>query len=78
MPDRRPKPEKETPHKEKLCNTCGKSFAWTGRRAQNWDIASYCSQPCSGYKPGERAAELEAAILKLLAERGAGKTICPS
>ncbi len=78
MPDRRPKREKETPRKDKLCKTCGRPFAWTEQRAQDWDIASYCSQQCSGYDKGERAAELEAAIMELLAERGPDKSICPS
>jgi hypothetical protein len=78
MPDRRRKPEKETPRKEKLCKTCGRPFAWTEKRAQDWDVAKFCSQTCSGYAPGERLDELEAAILELLTERGPGKTICPS
>ena len=78
MPDRRRKPEKETPRKEKLCKTCGRPFLWTEKRAQDWDVAKFCSQTCSGYTPGERLDELEAAILELLTERGPGKTICPS
>ncbi len=78
MPDRVRKREKETPKKEKICRTCGKAFAWSEARARDWDVAKYCSQACSGYKLGERDAELEAAILELLAERGEGKTICPS
>lgn len=78
MPDKRPKPERETPRKEKLCRTCGKPFKWSEKRAQDWAVAKYCSQACSGYVKGEHSSELEAAILNLLAERGPGKTICPS
>jgi hypothetical protein len=78
MPDKKPKREKETPRKEKLCKTCGQPFAWSEKRAQDWDIAKYCSLRCSGYAKGEHGTELEAAILELLAERGSGKTICPS
>jgi hypothetical protein len=78
MPDKRVKRERETPRKEKLCRTCGKPFAWTEARAQDWAVAKYCSDRCSGYVRGERGTELEAAILELLVERGAGKTICPS
>jgi hypothetical protein len=78
MPDRVRKRERETPKKEKICRTCGKVFAWSEARARDWDLARYCSQACSGNKLGERDAELEAAILELLAERGEGKTICPS
>ena len=78
MPDRVKRREKETPKKEKICRTCGSVFGWSEARARDWDVAKYCSQACSGYKLGERDAELEAAILGLLAERGEGKTICPS
>jgi hypothetical protein len=38
----------------------------------------YCSAAGGGAQPGEADAALEAAILELLAERGPGKTICPS
>jgi hypothetical protein len=78
MPDRVRRRERETPKKEKICRTCGRVFAWSEARARNWDIAKYCSQACTGYAKGERDAELETAILELLAERGVGKTICPS
>lgn len=78
MPDRVKRREQETPKKEKICRTCGRVFAWSETRARDWDVAKYCSQACSGYAKGERDAELEAAILELLAERGEGKTICPS
>jgi hypothetical protein len=78
MPDRVRRRERETPKKEKICRTCGRVFAWSEARAQDWDVAKYCSQACSGYKLGERDAELETAILELLAECGEGKTICPS
>lgn len=78
MPDRVRKRERETPKKEKICRTCGRVFAWSEARARDWDVAKYCSQECSGYAKGERDAELEAAILELLEERGAGRTICPS
>ena len=78
MPDRVKRRERETPKKEKICRSCGKAFAWSEGRAKDWDVAKYCSQACSGYAKGDRDKELETAILELLAERGAGKTICPS
>jgi hypothetical protein len=77
MPDRRPKPDRETPRKERLCKTCRRPFLWSEGRARDWDIAKYCPQ-CSGHPAEDRASELEAAILELLAERGPGKSICPS
>jgi hypothetical protein len=78
MPDRVRKAEKTTPHKDKLCKTCGRAFAWRKQLAQDWDIAKYCSDACRGMKAGDVDATLEAAILDLLTERGPGKTICPS
>jgi hypothetical protein len=78
MPDRKRKPERITPHKDKICKTCGRTFEWCKQWAQDWDIIKYCSDTCSGNKPGTSDAALEAAILSLLAERGRDKTICPS
>lgn len=78
MPDRKPKPERETPRKERLCKTCRRPFTWNQGRAQDWDIAKYCSPKCIGHLAANKADELEAAILELLAERGLEKSICPS
>jgi hypothetical protein len=78
MPDKRRKPEKETPHEEKICKACGRAFAWREEWEKDWDVMKYCSDACRGRKPGEADATLEAAILELLAERDAGMTICPS
>jgi hypothetical protein len=78
MPDRKPKPDRPTPRKEKLCKTCRHPILFTPQKARDWDIIKYCSEACSGYTPGEKDPALEAAILELLAERGPGKTICPS
>jgi hypothetical protein len=82
MPDRKRKPERTTPHKDKICKTCGRTFEWRKQWAQDWDIIKYCSDTCRGQKPTTADAALEAAILDLLAERAAtgdkSKTICPS
>jgi hypothetical protein len=82
MPDRKPKPDRPTPRKEKLCKTCKRPFHWTEQNSRDWDILKYCSEACSGHHAGEQDAALEAAILQLLAEREAdgdrSKTICPS
>ena len=78
MPDRKPKRERETPHKDKICKTCGREFEWRKKWEKDWDVVKYCSDACRGNKPGEADAALEAAILELLAERGRDKTICPS
>jgi hypothetical protein len=82
MPDRKPKPDRPTPRKEKLCKTCKRPFHWTEQNSRDWDILKYCSEACSGHRAGEKDAALEAAILQLLAERETdgdrSKTICPS
>jgi hypothetical protein len=85
MPDRKPRPERTTPHKDKLCKTCRCPITWQKKYEQDWDILKYCSDACRGRKPSEADAALEAAILSLLAERAStggesrkDKTICPS
>jgi hypothetical protein len=82
MPDRKRKPDRPTPHKDKLCKTCRRPIHWQQKYEQDWDIIKFCSEACSGYRSGEKDAALEAAILSLLAERTADgdktKTICPS
>jgi len=82
MPDRRTRPDRPTPRKEKLCKTCKRPFHWTEQNARDWDILKFCSEACSGHHAGEKDDALEAAILQLLGERQADgdrtKTICPS
>jgi hypothetical protein len=82
MPDRKPKPDRPTPRKEKICKTCGRPFAYQKKWAQDWDIVKHCSDTCRDKKATVPDAALEQAILTLLAERSAngdrGKTICPS
>ncbi len=78
MPDRKPKPERPTPHKDKICKTCGRAFPWRAEWARDWDIVKHCSDVCRDRKATASDADLEAAILTLLAEREPGKTICPS
>ncbi len=45
---------------------------------RDWESVKYCSDACRTHKPGDLDARLEATILDLLQQRGAGKTICPS
>ncbi len=82
MPDRKPKPDRPTPRKEKICKTCGRPFAFQKKWAQDWDIVKHCSDACRNQKATASHAELEQAIFTLLAERAAdgdrSKTICPS
>ena len=78
MPDRKPKPERQTLHDDKLCKTCGRAFAWRKKWERDWDGVKYCSDACRSHPPGAIDAALEAAILQLLQQRGRDKTICPS
>jgi hypothetical protein len=82
MPDRKPKPDRPTPRKEKICKTCGRPFAFQKKWAQDWDIVKHCSDTCRNQKATVPDAALEHAILTLLAERvtdgDRSKTICPS
>ncbi len=82
MPDRKPKPQRSnatagTPS-PKLCATCGRTITWRKKWERDWDDVRYCSDACRAHKPGTQDTALEEAILRLLHERGAGKTICPS
>lgn len=78
MPDRLPKPQPETPHHDKICKICGRAISWRKKWARDWDVIRFCSDACRGTHLAAHDAELEAAILSLLAERGRDKTICPS
>jgi hypothetical protein len=82
MPDRERKPERTTPHKDKLCKTCRRPIQWQKKYKQDWDVIKYCSDACRGHQPGTDDSALEGAILSLLNERAAtgdkAKTICPS
>ena len=62
----------------KLCATCGRTIEWRKKWERDWEQVKFCSDGCRQHKPGDRDAALEAAIVRLLRERGAGKTICPS
>ncbi len=78
MPDRKHKPERTTPHPDKLCKTCGRTFSWRKKWERDWDVIKYCSDACRGHQSTNVDHALEAAILELLTERGRDKTICPS
>lgn len=62
----------------KICETCGRTFAWRKKWERSWDEVRYCSDLCRREKPGDLDARLEAAILELLSKRDRGATICPS
>jgi hypothetical protein len=79
MPDRKPKREVESGKQAaKTCAACGRTMEWRKAWAKNWDAVKFCSDRCRSAKVGDVERAIEATILRLLAERGAGKTICPS
>jgi hypothetical protein len=78
MPDKVKRREVSTGHEPKSCAACGRTMEWRKSWAKNWDEVKFCSDRCRAGKPGAQGDALEQAILRLLAERGAGKTICPS
>ncbi len=83
MPDRKPKREEVSgEHATKTCAACGRRMEWRKSWAKNWESVKYCSDSCRAKRGGGTDAAtgvaLEEVILRLLRERGAGKTICPS
>jgi hypothetical protein len=58
MPDRKPKPDRPTPRKEKLCKACKRPCHWTEQNSRDWDILKFCSDACSGHHAGEKDAAL--------------------
>jgi len=78
MPDKVKKRVVEGGAEAKVCAACGRTMEWRKSWAKNWEAVKYCSDQCRKGKVGEGDRALEAAILRLLGERGAGKTICPS
>lgn len=62
----------------KVCAACGRTIEWRKKWERDWEQVRFCSDACRRHKPGAQEAALEATILQLLRERGAGKTICPS
>jgi hypothetical protein len=78
MPDRKPKPDRITPYKDKLCKICRRPIHWTQQQARDWDIIKYCSDACRGTPSANADQTVEAAILELLTERGRNETIDPT
>ena len=66
----------------KTCIVCGREIQWRKKWERSWTEVKYCSDACRRRGRSGAAVEMDAAlekaILDLLRERGAGKTICPS
>jgi hypothetical protein len=57
---------------------CGRTIEWRRKWERDWQNVRYCSDQCRRQQVNETDQLLETTILALLAQRGAGKTICPS
>lgn len=65
----------------KTCAVCGRTINWRKKWARNWAEVKYCSDACRRRAKGATStvdAHLDQALTRLLAERGGGKTVCPS
>jgi hypothetical protein len=62
----------------KVCLVCGRTMQWRKAWAKNWAEVKYCSDRCRSSRNAPELGPLEAAILRLLADREASSTICPS
>ncbi|MFG0326146.1 MAG: DUF3253 domain-containing protein [Phycisphaerales bacterium JB037] len=60
------------------CTVCGRSIQWRKKWERDWERVRYCSKGCRSRGVTGADERLEAAILRLLAERARGATICPS
>jgi hypothetical protein len=70
-----------TPVPSKVCVVCGRDVTWRKKWARNWDEVKYCSDACRRRAKGATCAvdaRLDDALTRLLADRAAGKTVCPS
>lgn len=70
--------EDRTNTPSKVCATCGRRFTWRRKWARDWDHVTYCSERCRRSRRSALDAQLEASILRLLALRRPGATICPA
>ena len=67
-----------TERASKPCVACGRSIEWRKKWERDWDGVRYCSKACRSRGVSGVDEALESAMLRLLRERGLGKSICPS
>lgn len=63
---------------DKTCAGCGRTIAWRKAWANSWDEVRWCSVACRRHGVSDVDERLSAEIIRLLTERAAGATICPS
>ena len=62
----------------KVCASCGRVMTWRKAWERTWDDVKYCSDACRKRKVRPQDVALEESIVRLLDQRKAGATICPS
>jgi hypothetical protein len=62
----------------KWCAVCGREISWRRKWHRDWGNVKYCSRNCRASGLTSLDIEIEKTILKLLQDRPAGATICPS
>lgn len=62
----------------KCCLSCGRRIEWRKKWERDWEYVRFCSQNCKRRKITPQDSALERAIVRLLEQRAAGATICPS
>ena len=63
---------------DKICASCGRSFAWRRKWAKDWENVRYCSNQCRRERRQDRESDLESTMIDLLSTRPTGASICPS
>lgn len=63
---------------ESFCQSCGRPFSYDEIRAGVSNEVKYCSKKCRREKRDKKEKFIENEILKLLKQRSAEKSICPS
>ena len=66
------------PPEPKTCASCGRRIEWRKKWERDWDDVRYCSSSCRRRGVTDEDRRLEEAVLYLLSQRAAGRTICPS
>ncbi|PRY11832.1 DUF2256 and DUF3253 domain-containing protein [Kineococcus rhizosphaerae] len=76
MPAQRTRGELPT----KDCAVCGRTITWRKKWERDWDQVRYCSDACRRRAKSSAGvdADLEDTLRRLLTQRGASKTVCPS
>ena len=57
---------------DRICASCGRSFAWRRKWARDWEQVRYCSDACRRHGVDATDRALEDAILGLLGDRAVG------